>query len=138
MRPAKQKKAFRILVVEDHADFAAMIENSLKKGAFEVSLVGNGADGLAALATFRPHLILLDFHLPDMDGIGFLNAMKNQKDSTPVFIISGHIDNTVAERAALAGAADYLVKPFHGKNLVSHIGNFLRDRNRSRSSSAAH
>lgn len=104
---------------------------------YEVVLGGRGiqtetfedtASGLGQLkAGVRPNLILLDIRLPDMDGLLFLEKLKNDSitRSIPVVLVSAFTQQSLVLRGIKAGAADYIRKPFHpqefGDRLMRHL-----------------
>ena len=66
---APQTEKSKILVVEDDDDLRALLEALLGRHGFHVETADSGLNALAALSTFKPHLILLDLAMPDMDGL---------------------------------------------------------------------
>ena len=83
-----------------------------------------GLDGLAAVRLRRPSLILLDMHLPDIDGLELLRHLKDDDDlgSIPVVVVSADATAAQIEAALTAGAAHYLTKPVNVAELPGHPG----------------
>ena len=84
----------------------------------------NGLDGLAAIRQRRPDLILLDMHLPDIDGLELLRHLKDDDDlgSIPVVVVSADATAAHIEAALTAGAAHYLTKPVNVASFLAIAG----------------
>jgi two-component system OmpR family response regulator len=111
----------RILVIEDDAETARQIANSLTTQGYEIDLASNGTDALERGLTIDYALITIDRMLPDMDGLSVMQRLRKHGVSTPVLIISalGEIDEKV--RGLRAGGDDYLVKPFSFVEMAARI-----------------
>ena len=113
-----------ILLVEDNEDDAAMIRRALKRASIDLPLqvVSNGREGIAYLSgtgkyadpEFRiPALVLLDLHLPVVDGFGVLRWLRNQPhlDYIRVVVLTDSLDGSEAQKAYDLGANSFLTKP---------------------------
>ena len=110
--------AAHILLIEDNADTARLLGGALAGGdAFEVKVVHSARDGLQHLAEHAVDCVLLDYRLPDADGLETLRKMRRGHPDVPVIVITGAGSEEVAVEAMKLGASDYLVK--HGKYLVT-------------------
>jgi two-component system OmpR family response regulator len=111
----------RILVIEDDAETASQIANSLTTQGYEIELASTGTDALERGLTTDYALITIDRMLPDMDGLTVMQHLRKHGVSTPVLIISalGEIDERV--RGLRAGGDDYLVKPFSFAEMAARI-----------------
>ena len=91
----------------------------------EVSVTG--LDGLAAVRARRPHLILLDMHLPDISGLELLRHFRSDPDisSIPVIVVSADALGPQIEAALAAGAIRYLTKPVDVSELLAAIDDLL-------------
>jgi DNA-binding response OmpR family regulator len=116
----------RVLVVEDEPRVRRSLEEGLKAAGFEVESAGDGGEGgrLASGRTFD--CVVLDWMLPDRDGLGILVAMRQTGDRTPVLLLTARdaIDDRVL--GLESGADDYLVKPFALAELVARVRVLLR------------
>lgn len=111
----------RILIIEDDAEAAGQLIDSLTTHGYGVDLADNGKDALRwGLATDYA-LITIDRMLPDMDGISVMQYFRQHGVSAPILIISalGEIDDRV--RGLRAGGDDYLVKPFSFTEMVARV-----------------
>jgi CheY-like chemotaxis protein len=100
----------RILLIEDNADHALVASRVLERAGFAVTTATSGQAGIEAVKQGFD-LILLDYGLPDMDGMQVLEAIS--ASSTPVVFVTGRSDARLAVDALRAGAANYIVKDSH-------------------------
>jgi len=109
----------RVLLIEDSAETARLLAGALGAGSdpFEVTVAGSARDGLEHLATHQVDCVLLDYRLPDADGLECLRKIRQRDPDLPVVVITGAGSEEVAVEAMKLGASDYLVK--HGKYLVT-------------------
>lgn len=96
--------------------------------ACEVFATADGSEALKFLKEKRPALILLDILLPRINGLDWLKQVKKQGliKNTPVIVLSSLGYREVVEQALLAGAADFVIKPFHADELVRRVEHTLR------------
>jgi two-component system KDP operon response regulator KdpE len=115
----------RILVVDDELAIRRFLHTVLSSEEFYLHEAENGHAGLAAVASFRPDVILLDLGLPDLDGIEVIKRIR-EWSPVPIIVLSvrEHENDKVA--ALDAGADDYLTKPFGVGELLARIRAALR------------
>lgn len=118
-----------VLVIDDDASVRTLLRTALQEQGLEVEIATDGETGLALLGKHRPGLILLDIHMPGMDGFEVLQVIKENKTlaDIPVIMMTGSPDlkmNTRA-RALAMGASDLIAKPFNLDMLVEEIRLFL-------------
>ena len=118
----------RLLLVEDDAMVGAGIRTGLRQQGYSVDWVRDGAAAELATLTTVYDAILLDIGLPKKTGLDLLALWRQQKNSTPVLIITAR--DAVADRirGLDAGADDYLVKPFDLDELAARLRALLRRR----------
>jgi two-component system, OmpR family, response regulator len=111
----------QILLIEDDTETAAHIAKGLRADGHELSVRGNGTDGLRAAAATRPDVVIVDRMLPGLDGIGVVKALRAAGSQAPVLFLTAL--NAVADRVEglEAGADDYLAKPFSFAELRARI-----------------
>jgi DNA-binding NarL/FixJ family response regulator len=126
----------RILVVDDDGRFRRLMRKLLERAGFEVREAGDGDEAITAAQETRPSLVLLEVGLPGLSGYEVLRQLHDTiGDDLPVIFVSGERgDRRDVVAGLLLGADDYLVKPFHGDELLARIRRSLR-RHRSVSSS---
>lgn len=116
----------RILLVEDDAMIAEVVEASLKDAGYAVDWVNNGKTGETALLGQPYDLVLLDLGLPGQDGLVLLQHIRNAKNNTPVLIMTARDDINSRLSGLDGGADDYLVKPFDIAELHARIRAIIR------------
>lgn len=113
----------KILLIEDDLELCALIKNSLEKQDYIVDSFHDGETALLyALNTdYAYDLAIIDRMLPVIDGLTIITAMRNKKINIPIIIITGlgELDNRI--EGLDGGADDYLVKPFHLKELLARV-----------------
>ncbi|HLY26478.1 MAG TPA: response regulator transcription factor, partial [Aggregatilineales bacterium] len=115
----------KILLVEDSAELAQWIARELAAARYEVSVADNGLMAIEQHAREHPDLVILDWGLPDVDGLEVLRRMR-QLSPTPVLMLTGRdqeIDRVVGLEV---GADDYLIKPFSMRELLARTHAMLR------------
>jgi two-component system response regulator MprA len=116
----------RVLVVEDEPQLRNAVSRALRMEGYAVEVAEDGPAGLAAMASERPDLVVLDVMLPRMDGLEVCRRMRRNGDTTPVLMLTA-LDSVGDRVAGLdAGADDYLVKPFALEELFARIRALLR------------
>jgi two-component system OmpR family response regulator len=116
----------RILVVDDEPNIVDVISMALKFQGFDVEAAGTGAEALAAVAAFRPHLILLDVMLPDMEGFDVAQRLGAQRARVPIIFLTARDATDDKVRGLTLGGDDYVTKPFSLEELVARIRSILR------------
>jgi DNA-binding response OmpR family regulator len=110
----------RVLVIEDDSSIAGGIIDVLGASSIDALHVETGAEGLAAVDSYRPDIILLDLGLPDMDGTDVCRRVR-ASSSVPIIVVSARDEEIDRVVALEMGADDYLVKPFGMRELVARI-----------------
>jgi DNA-binding response OmpR family regulator len=106
-------RAKKILVVDDEPEVRKLMEHFLIDKGYEVRVAGNGREGLDALDTFTPDLVLLDMHMPELDGAEMLKQLAVRSPTLPVIMVTVNEDVETTSRLLQLGAADYVPKPFN-------------------------
>ncbi len=116
----------RILVVEDDQRLARFLERVLTEEGYAVDRCASGADAVTQLRASGYDLVLLDWMLPDLDGIEVCRQIRRGGSPVPILMLTAR--DQVSERVLGldAGADDYLVKPFEVEELLARINALLR------------
>lgn len=101
-----------VYIVDDNVDIRREIHVSLSAAGFAPRAFASGADFVDAVSELDPGCVLLDLRMPEIDGLGVLEAIADQHGRLHVIMISAHGDVNTAVRAMQLGAADFLEKPF--------------------------
>jgi two-component system, OmpR family, KDP operon response regulator KdpE len=115
----------KILVIDDELQIRKLLQITLQSNGFSVVLTGSSADGIAAVASEKPSLVLLDLGLPDENGHETLQKLRS-RSLIPLIILSVQNGEDDIVRALDNGANDYLVKPFRTGELLARIRTALR------------
>jgi two-component system OmpR family response regulator len=118
----------RILVVDDEPSITDLVAMALDLRGAEVEVAHCGADALAAIHSFRPHLVVLDVMLPDLDGFEILEQLNadHRSAQTPVLFLTARDDLDDRLRGLAAGGDDYMTKPFSVEEMLLRIDAVLR------------
>lgn len=116
----------RILLVEDDKMIAEAVSNGLKTARYAVDWVNNGNTAELALNSQQYDLVLLDLGLPGQDGLQVLKHLRQEKNNTPVLIVTARDDLDSRLAGLDGGADDYIIKPFDLSELLARIRAVLR------------
>nr|WP_298151362.1 response regulator transcription factor [uncultured Pseudoxanthomonas sp.] len=116
----------RILLVEDDLSLGEGIRTALRRGAFAVDWVQDGASGLLALRGGGFDLVVLDLGLPRMDGIEVIRQLRATGDPVPVLVLSARERPADRTLGLDVGADDYLGKPFDTAELLARVRALIR------------
>lgn len=125
-----------VLIVEDEPGIATILRAYLERDGLRSQLAEDGAQALQAFRRMRPDLVLLDIHLPTMDGIDVLRSIRDQ-GQTPVIMVTALADDVDKLVALRLGADDYVVKPFNPAEVVARVRAVLRRKAGSRDAAPA-
>lgn len=120
------KPGLRVLVVEDEDPLRLALVDALRGEGFDVIEAADGESGLRLALREAPDLILLDLMLPKRDGFSVLRAIREDRLSSPVVILSARGEEFDRVQGFEYGADDYVVKPFSTRELVLRLRAVLR------------
>jgi two-component system response regulator AtoC len=102
----------RVMVVDDDAETLALLHEIVAKEGYEVETAEDAETALRRLGEWQPELIITDIHMPGMDGLDLLAAVREKEPDIPVVLLTAYGSLKTAVDAIKAGAFDYLSKPF--------------------------
>lgn len=116
----------RILIIEDDHKIANAVKKGLEQESYAVDVSYDGKDGLGSALSTEYDLLIIDRMLPGLDGIRICEALRKEKNSTPILFLTAK--DKIEDRVAglNAGADDYLVKPFAFEELLARVRALLR------------
>lgn len=122
--------AKRVLVVEDNDMNMQLVEYLLEEGGYEIVKAINGEEALeiARNASPAPDLVLMDIHLPGMDGLSVVREMKadTRIGRVPILALTAHAMRGDRDRFLEAGCDGYISKPIDVKTFLSSIEQYMR------------
>lgn len=107
--------ALNVLIVDDQMTMRSLVRNSLQQlGVREIREAADGEIGLREVVTKPVHLVISDFNMPNLDGLGLLRAIRAHPPikTTAFIMLTGRADRELVQRAVQFGVNNYLVKPF--------------------------
>jgi two-component system OmpR family response regulator len=122
----EQTETHRVLVVDDEPNIVDVISMALRYQGFEVAEAGTGAEALTQVRAFRPHLVVLDVMLPDMEGFDVAERLGSQRTDVPIIFLTARDSTEDKVRGLTTGGDDYVTKPFSLEELVARIRTILR------------
>lgn len=119
--------ARRVLIVDDEADLAELLGYNLWKAGYETRVVNDGEEGLAAISSFRPDLVVLDIMMPGYNGHQVLARIRENPDTAavPVIFLTAKNEEADEVEGLTKGADDFVTKPFSVRVLQARIERLL-------------
>ena len=121
----------RVLMIEDHPDIADLYQLKLQLEGYRVAVAADGVSGLEMARSLKPDVTLLDVHLPHLDGLKLLSALREDETTRDLLVVVFSEDDnpTLVEEAKRLSAAAYLVKAnLLPSRLSQTVGDVLRNR----------
>jgi two-component system alkaline phosphatase synthesis response regulator PhoP len=122
-----------ILITEDEADVCEMLTMLLEKDGYEVSTACDGKSAIDAVNLYQPDLLVLDWNLPDKDGLTICRELRESGFESPIMLLTARDAEFDKVLAFSAGADDYVTKPFGMFEFLSRIKALLRRHIKNRS-----
>lgn len=116
----------KILIVEDDPATANLISDCVASDKHTYEIVNSGKEALDRLKLYHFDLVVLDWQLPDIEGIEVLQSHRDRGGQTPILMLTGMSHIKDKETGFAAGADDYLTKPFYASELIARVKALLR------------
>lgn len=129
--PIRVFKHARILIVDDEEPNVTLLRRLLERAGFsQLESTEDSRDVASLYVSFRPDLILLDLHMPHMDGLAVLDQLNRISESSylPVLMLTGDLSQEAKREALSRGAKDFVSKPFHSDEVLLRISTLLETR----------
>jgi len=119
----------RILIAEDDESIATLLDFLMRRSGYSTCTVDDGGKAVDALASFQPHLVLLDLMLPVKSGFEVCKTIRDNPDmlGTRVLMLTAKGSVNDVARGLAAGADEYVIKPFSTQDLVARVKALLED-----------
>jgi len=120
----------RILIVDDEAVVANLLEQALRHEGYEVARAEDGMEAMNRLQVFKPDVVIMDIMMPRLDGVQTTRLLRRNRSfgDTVVVALSARTDEAAREAMRQAGANLYMRKPFTIARLVARIRELLDSR----------
>lgn len=115
----------KILVIDDEKMVSELIKAKLEREGFEVALAGDGLEGLKAIPSVRPDLIILDILMPRMDGFQFYKELKQNEETRHIPVLVMTARGAMRDSFEGLGVESFLSKPFEPDELIDQINKVL-------------
>jgi two-component system OmpR family response regulator len=123
---ADDSDRLRVLVVDDEPGIVDVVSMALRHHGYEVAAVETGARALVEARDWRPHAMVLDVMLPDMEGFEVARRLAAQRAEIPILFLSARDTTSDKVRGLTTGGDDYVTKPFSLEELIARLRNILR------------
>src|SRR6201991_1233561 len=121
-----EQDPLRVLVVDDEPNIVDVLSMALRHNGFDVDAADSGAGALARVREWRPHVLVLDVMLPDMDGFEVARRLTNERADVPILFLSARDATADKVRGLTTGGDDYVTKPFSLEELIARLRDILR------------
>jgi two-component system OmpR family response regulator len=122
----KEHEQLRVLVVDDEPSIVDVISMALRHSGFGVEAAGTGKEALDQVRRWRPHVMVLDVMLPDMEGFEVARRLSAEHAGVPILFLSARDSTADKVRGLTTGGDDYVTKPFSLEELIARLRIILR------------
>jgi DNA-binding response OmpR family regulator len=114
----------RILLVDDEADILSLYKKILEKEGYEITTANNGLEALQKMITFKPHLVILDIMMPEIDGWEVVKKIRSEHNEKELPIVMLTVKSEIEDKVKSVeevGANRHLTKPINSSILIGTI-----------------
>lgn len=118
---------YSILSVDDEPDVTALVRFHFSKAGYEVLTAASGREAIETIRCRHPDLVLVDLMLPDIDGLGLCEIIRQNSATAaiPIVILTSWATEEARQAGLELGAIDYVTKPFSPRDLVDRVARLL-------------
>lgn len=114
--------SMRVMLVDDSKTMRSIQRTMLNEmGVTEIEEAQDGQDALSKIGAFRPTLVLVDWNMPNMDGLAFVRQARSRGCAMPIIMVTTESEKTKVLVAIKAGVNNYVIKPFSTEVLAQRI-----------------
>lgn len=117
----------RLLVVDDDENTLAVVNEALVKEGYSVVTATSATEALGLIKTVRPHLVITDHDMPELNGLEMLKQLRQEKNYVTLIFMSGRSDSQLISQALRTGADDFIRKPFRFDEFLARVEAALRN-----------
>ena len=116
----------RILVAEDETSLNDLLQDALRMSGYETISAKHGLEALRLIREEKPDLVILDINMPQLDGFGVIQKLRNENNNVPVIVLTARDQNDDKSIGFGLGADDFVTKPFGLEELLMRVTAVLR------------
>jgi two-component system OmpR family response regulator len=116
----------RILVAEDETSLNDLLQDALRMSGYETISAKHGLEALRLIREEKPDLVILDINMPQLDGFGVIEKLRNENNNVPVIVLTARDQNDDKSIGFGLGADDFVTKPFGLEELLMRVTAVLR------------
>jgi two-component system response regulator DctR len=117
----KVKQARKIVIIDDEPDIQYTIKEICLYGGWEPIVASSGMQGYELCKQHRPNLVIVDYHMPDWDGLTTVKKIRQMDSAAAILVLTVDERQEIAEKFIEAGATDFAIKPIKSPDLISRI-----------------
>src|SRR5271170_6773666 len=125
MKQAERDQPAKILIVDDEPQITRVLRTALSTQGHSLRIAANGVEGMEAVHTWKPDLVITDLAMPQMDGVELCREIRAVSE-VPIIVLSVRNQDLMKVEALDAGADDYVTKPFSIQELQARVRAQLR------------
>ena len=114
-------KTLRILVVDDDASNRMLLQDIFHVFGYKVRIASNSIEARIKISEKTPDIVITDWQMPGISGVDLIKEIKISCPNIKTILMSGNEERAVKEAAEIAGANDFIHKPFHFNNLLTKV-----------------
>ncbi len=118
----------RVLIVDDEKPLSTLLTQTFEQEGYQVTNAENGIDCMNKMASFQPHIVIMDIMMPKLDGVDTTRLIRRNQSygNTIIVALSAKADEATRKRMKDAGANLFMRKPFVIAKLVDRVGKMLK------------